>query len=231
MENWEHKYKELKEEYDQFTYIVTHDIKASLRGISTLTGFLQEDLGKDLNESNAMQIKMLGVKLMKMQMIMDGLYAYSKCDKEIDDVYKVDVSKIIEKAALKSGLHPSQLIMGPITGVQLENAGKLEEIFAHIFRNAVIHNPMLTDLKINISVEESAEKHCIIIKDNGIGIEEKYFNKAFSPMVTLHTNTESPTSGMGLAIVKKMVTTAGGHVNLFNSEKDGFGISFTWPVK
>ena len=230
MENWEQKHKELKEEYEQFSYIVTHDIKASLRGITTLTEFLQEDLVKDLNENNEVQFKMLGDKVMKMQMIMDGLYAYTKCDKQLNNDHEICESRIIENAALKSGLDSSQLIMALKTDSMIKNAGKLEELFTHIFRNSIMHNRSKDDLKISISAERSNEMHHYTIKDNGIGIEEKYFTKAFNPLVTLHTNSNYSTTGMGLAIVKKIVRGSGGNVNLFNNDKNGFGISFTWPV-
>lgn len=229
MENWESKYKGLKAEYEQFIYIVTHDMKSALRGINTLSSFIKEDIGEKLDEANSMQMDMLMNKVAKMQMIIDGLYSFSKCDMP-EIVENVDPKKIIESATAKLGMDSTKLTMvGEWESFDTEKS-KLENVFTHLLSNAVIHNPHKPDLSINVESRRLPNHIEYCLSDNGVGIEEKYFSKAFSPLVTLHTANLADTAGMGLSIVKKIADSIGAIVTLEQSSNPGLKVKLNWPI-
>lgn len=224
--------KELAEknkDLDDFTYIVSHDLKAPLRSISTLSEWIYDDYASVLGEEGKEQMELLQSRVIRMHDFIESLLAYSRLGhtlvkKEtfdlnesllsiIDSFQPLDNFEVIIKSHLPS-----------ITGEKI----RLEQVFQNLISNAIKYNDKRKGL-IEISHVEADDYFTFTVSDNGKGIESKYFDKIFQIFQTLEARDTYESTGVGLTIVKKIVEAHHGEI-MVQSEV-GKGTSFIFTIK
>lgn len=218
------------EELDQFAYVTSHDLKAPLRAISSLAGWIEEDLGDRLPPENAEQFELLKSRTQRMESLINGLLKYSRAGRAKQQVDSVDtqalVQEIIESLLpLKSNIAVE--ITTPMPTLKADKA-PLTQVFINLIDNAIKHHNKASG-RIEISGRDQGDFYRFKIADNGPGIEPKYHQKIFTIFQTLRSRDDFESTGIGLAIVRKSVVAAGGEISIESEPDKGATFCFTWP--
>lgn len=219
---------ERNQELDQFTYIVSHDLKAPLRAIANLSQWLEEDLQDKLAQDTSEQLQLLRQRVFRMDAFIDGLLRYSRAGKVKEEKITVNVRQLLEE--IIDSLNPPPnftiAILGEMPVFKTE-ALPLQQVFSNLISNSIKHNSN-PEGKIEISFLDTVEAYQFAIADNGKGIPPKYHNKIFEIFQTVAARDEKESTGIGLSIVKKIIENQGGKIWLKSDEGKGTTFYFTW---
>lgn len=223
-----HKNIELKKELEQFVYSISHDLTAPVRGISTLSHWIFDDLNKDLGEEHVKMLNLLKTKTDKLNDLIQSILTYSRIGRLNFNPVNIEVSKIVEpviKAISKD--YADVVFVNELKPVNIKIDQRLgHQLFDNILRNSVEHNSN-NNLKIQLRSTVD-EDHCkIIIEDNGEGISEKSLPKVFN---MFYKNTAVDKLGVGLTIVKKIVEVTDGKIEIESIKNKGSTVYISLPV-
>jgi len=206
-------------EMEEFAFIASHDMQEPLRTISNYVGLLQNQYKGKLDKDADRYLNSISGATFRMQSLIRDLLEYSKigndknkiaidCNVLLNDVLN-DMNESIKenKAEIQSEQLP--VINGYISGIN--------SLFKNLISNAVKFRKKDVHPIINISAETKDNEWFFTIKDNGIGIDKKYFYKIFVIFQRLHTRSEYAGTGIGLAHVKKIIELHEGKI-WFKSE-------------
>jgi PAS domain S-box-containing protein len=224
VKNLEKTNQELKD----YAHIVSHDLKSPLRNINALINWIKEDHIDVLNKEGVHHFTMIEKTLEKMEMLINDILSYSSVNnKENLQTQKIDLNLLINEIK-NIVLIPENttilvkkklpIINGDITRIQ--------QLFQNLIGNAVIYTDKKTG-KIEIDYENKKSHYLFKIKDNGVGIKKEYHNKIFKIFQSLGENENS--SGVGLAIVKKVIDLYDGDIWL--ESEPGIGTTFYFTLK
>ena len=191
------------EELQKFAYIASHDLKAPLRAVSNLSGWIVEDVkeGKDVTKYVE---KMLG-RIKRMEDLINGLLEYSRIGRVHVESELIDANDIIRKLKEDYPETAHQVIVETPLPVINFNRVRIGQVFANLIGNAFKHHHDMTHALINISCKEVGEDYVFCVEDNGPGIEGRFHEKIFEMFQTLKPRDELESTGIGLAIVKKII--------------------------
>jgi PAS domain S-box-containing protein len=218
-------------ELEQFAYVASHDLKAPLRAIASLSEWLEEDLEGQLPAENSQQLQLLRGRVMRMEALINGLLDYSRIGRTKTAMERVDVGDLL--AEVVDSLAPPESFtvdIAPEMPVLVTRRVLLRQVFANLISNAIKHNDR-PDGYIKISVEDRGEAYEFAVADNGPGISPEYHNKIFAIFQTLEARDTKESTGIGLSIVKKILETEGGSVWVESMEGQGTVFYFTWLKK
>ena len=216
-------------ELDQFAYVTSHDLKAPLRAIANLSEWLEEDLGSNLPAENRQQLTLLRSRVHRMEGLINGLLAYARVGRREPEVSWVDVRQMLLEIIDLMAPPEAFTITLPAQMPNLEtNQTALNQVFSNLISNAIKHHDR-EDGTIEITAVEQAQFIEFTVKDDGPGIAPQYHQKVFTIFQTLKARDELESTGIGLAIVKKTVESAGGRITLESAPGDGSTFRFTWP--
>lgn len=225
------KLEKTNEDLEQFAYVASHDLRAPLRGIDNLAGFIREDIGEDLDDDTRKNFELLQNRIHRMERLLDDLLAYSRAGRSETSFETVDFQALLKDVTT---------LIAPPEGIDIRtNCGKiriraarapLQQVLMNLIGNAIKHNDRPTG-RITIDVCETPEAIKISVADDGPGIPEQFHDRIFNMFQTLKPRDELEGSGMGLAIVRKVVESAGGSIEI-HSTTGVRGTRFTvvWPI-
>lgn len=219
---------ERNQELDSFAYIASHDLKAPLRGIASLSQWLEEDIKDDLAPENQQQLELLRKRVYRMEALIHGLLEYSRVGRVQTPSEKVDVSELLTEI-IDSINPPSTFNIEIAAGMPVFMTKKLllSQVFANLISNAIKHHPR-NDGNLKISVEDKKELYQFIVADDGRGIDKENQDKIFTIFQTLESRDKKENTGVGLSIVKKIVESEGGKIRLESELGKGATFYFTW---
>jgi len=222
--------KKSNEELEQFAYVASHDLKAPLRGIKNLAGFIREDGGDDLDPDTFKNFELLQNRIYRMEQLLDDLLAYSRAGRKKYSLETIELKKFIPEIVT---------LIAPPEGFDIQVKGvlssirtlrtPLQQVLMNIMGNAVKHHDE-TSGKIMVTVGESEKFIEFSISDDGPGILQEFQDRIFIMFQTLKPRDDIEGSGMGLAIVRKIIESIGGTIEIHS--KDGIrGTKFLifWP--
>lgn len=221
--------EETNKELDNFAYIVSHDLKAPLRGIGSLANWLLTDYKDKLDEEGADIINLLVNRVERMKNFIDGILQYSRVTRVKENYVEINLNKLIKEVI--ELLSPSEDIKITVNSELPIIKGEviyIEQIYQNLISNAIkfMDKP---DGEISISYGSKEDFWEFSVSDNGAGIDEKYFNKIFMIFQTLQPRDKFESTGIGLSIVKKIVETSGGKIWLESKINKGTTFYFTLP--
>lgn len=223
------KVAEINEELSHFAYVVSHDLKAPLRGIKVVAEWLCEDYADKLGAEAKEQMALLQSRVDRMHNLIDGVLQYSRVGRIKEDMVDVDlnallpviVDTIAPPAHIRIALAPG---LPTLTGEKT----RLIQVFQNLLTNAVkfMDKPQG---QIQVGCTDEGDFWRFQVTDNGPGIEEKHFERIFRIFQTLAPKDERESTGIGLTLVKKIVELYGGRVWLESQVGQGSTFFFTFP--
>jgi len=220
-------------ELDQFAYVTSHDLKAPLRGIANLSQWIEEDLGESANEEIHKQMELLRGRVHRMEGLIDGILEYSRVGRVKSAIESVDVQVLL--TALIDLLSPPpgfNIEIGPGMPTLRTERLMLQQVFQNLIQNAIKHHTHKQDGHIWVTVQDSSRAfYEFSVRDDGPGIAPEYHQKIFVIFQTLESRDKVEGSGLGLALVKKMVEQEGGKIRVESQPGAGATFRFTWPKR
>ena len=217
------------DELDQFVYAASHDLKAPLRGITNLSEWLEEDLTGQLPEENQQQLMLLRQRAKRMESLIDGLLKYSRVGREQID------SELVNTYSLLLELTDS---LAPANGFDIQipktfptiMAKKvlLGQVFSNLLNNAIKHHDRDSGTVI-VDWEDQGQHYLFSVTDDGPGIPVAFQDRMFTVFQTLTGSGSPENTGIGLALIKKIVENEGGILRLYSNGDRGSRFEFTWP--
>jgi PAS domain S-box-containing protein len=216
------------QELDQFAYVASHDLKAPLRAIASLSEWIEEDLSGQILDENRHQMSLLRSRVKRMEGLINGLLYYSRIGRTHVPVETVDVRALIEEI-IDSLAPPSTFTVRIGSEMPILNTRRLplRQVLANLLDNAFLHHPRL-DGTVTVSVTDGGRWYEFTIQDDGDGIDPSYHDKIFTIFQTLVPRDTRESTGIGLAIVKKILETEGGSIRVTSQEGQGAAFRFTW---
>jgi PAS domain S-box-containing protein len=216
---------------DQFAYVVSHDLRAPLRAIANLSTWIEEDLGPVLRDGTHQQMDLLRRRVQRMENLINGILEYSRVGRVQTAVAEVDVATMIRDVIDDLAPPPTCSIqVTPDLPTLTTNHVRLAQVFGNLIGNALKHHDR-EDGQIVVGCRELERFYEFSISDDGPGIDPKYHSKIFLMFQTLKPRDIQESTGVGLALVKKIVEDQGGTLRLESEEGQGATFVFTWPKK
>lgn len=233
-ENLEKRAEELQasnSELQRFAYVASHDLQEPLRMVTSFLQLLDKKLYTTLDETSKMYINYAVDGAERMKRLIHDLLEYSRIGNSDLKVADVDCNEIMEtvnsfyQLSLKEA--NARLVIKPLPVIKAAKA-QILQLFQNLVSNALKYNESPSP-EIEVGYTEEPRAYQFYVKDNGIGIDPKYFEKIFIVFQRLHNKTEYSGTGIGLSICKKIVNQHGGRIWV-QSEKDrGSTFYFTIP--
>ncbi len=216
-------------ELKDFAYVVSHDLKAPLRGIKTLTEWITTDYTDKLDEQGKEQMNLLSSRVDRMHSLIDGILQYSRIGRVREEIVPVNLNKLVPE--IIDTLAPPEniaiTIENDLPAIKCERT-RITQVFQNLISNAVKYmDKPQGQVKVGCVEEDSYWK--FYVADNGPGIEEKYFEKIFQLFQTLSPRDEVESTGIGLTVAKKIVEMYGGRIWLQSTVGEGTTFFFTLP--
>lgn len=211
-----------------FAHVVSHDLKAPLRGISSLAIFLQADYGDRLGPEGRENLSLLEGRVKRLHDLIEGILHYSRMARLQEEKRLVDVKRLLKETVELLAPPPDiRIQFGPMPAIVMEPT-RLQQIFQNLLSNAIkfMDNPN-GSIKVECAEEDKFWKFSVA--DNGPGIDERYHTKIFQLFQTLSPRDELETAGVGLSVVKKAVEASGGKIWVESAPGQGATFLFTIP--
>jgi len=219
------------QELDQFAYVTSHDLKAPLRAIANLSHWIEEDIQAQLTDETRHQMALLRGRVHRMEALINALLQYSRAGRmnQKPELVKVDslLSEVIDSLAPPPEF---KVIVAPGMPTLITELLPLQQVFTNLMGNAIKHHHR-RDGQVKISVLDQGDAYEFSVADDGPGIAPEYHGKIFVIFQTLQARDKVENTGVGLALVKKIVESKGGNIQLESTEGQGSTFRFTWPKK
>lgn len=221
-------YKEL----DQFCHTVSHDLKSPLHVIKQLSSLLGLELEGTLSEDSKEIMRRIDNKSNEIILMIDRLLEFSKMGQLECHFANIDLTSIFKETMNElTSLEPSRKVKFTSDHLSIIYGDKtlLRFLAQNILNNALKFSSRNCITIIDISFKEHKDTYEILIKDNGVGFDMKYSNKLFHVFERLHSKEEFDGSGVGLAIVQKIIQRHHGSVSIYGELNKGTTVTLTFP--
>jgi|GEM_PF-6455345 len=228
------KEKELSDrnaEMERFVYAVSHDLKSPLITIKGFLGILERDMKKPDEAAVKDDFQRLNGAADKMKLLLEDLLKLSRSGRVIGDKeafraeYAVNDASEILAAELKSS-GASLVINSPMGDIRGDRH-RIAEVFQNLMLNSIKYRSPERPIAIEIGRRRSGNEDVFYVKDNGIGIDPKYSNNIFGLFTKLNPDSEG--TGIGLALVKRIVEAHGGKIWVVSDGSSGSEFCFSLP--
>jgi signal transduction histidine kinase len=225
----EKNFNELKKknkDLDDFAYVVSHDLKAPLRGIDNITKWIEEDHHEELGPGLKKNIELIKGRTNRLENMINGLLDYARIGKVKRTPEQVDLKILLNE--LVEILVPSAAVVtiGEMPVIVTEKL-LIEQVFSNLISNAVKYNDK-PRTQITITCTPVRDHFEFRISDNGIGIQAEYFDKIFQIFQTLRERDAFESTGVGLAIVKRIIDDHKEVIKVESEPGKGTTFVFTW---
>ncbi|WP_158975427.1 PAS domain-containing protein [Cellulophaga sp. L1A9] len=220
------------EELEQFAYVVSHDLQEPLRMISSFLTLLEKKYNHVIEDEGKKYIHFAVDGAKRMRQIILDLLDFSRVGKTEEELIAVDFNEILEEVRLifqQEILEKEATLIIPTLPTIHSYSLLVQQLFQNLIGNALKYQKEGAKPIIEVSYEELDTHHKFTVSDNGIGIDSEYFDKIFVIFQRLHGRNQYNGTGIGLALVKKIIENLKGKIWV-TSEKDA-GTTFYFTIK
>ena len=215
-------------ELDQFAYVASHDLKAPLRGIANLSQWIEDDLGDKMDEQGRYHMGLLRGRVARLENLIEGILSYSRADRGEEAAVDVELGAFVKEiweligppATAKITIHELPALRTPKI--------PLQQVLMNLISNAVKYNG--GKVSIEVGAQREDEDWAIYIKDDGVGIAPEFHQRIWGLFQTLEPRDKVESTGIGLAVVRKIVEARGGRAWVESEAGAGATFWFTWPA-
>ena len=222
-------------ELEAFSYSVSHDLRAPLRAVDGYARMLEEDYGGKLDAEGTRILRAVRTNGQRMAQLIDDLLAFSRLGRAAVHTQSVDMNALVEQVLHE--VHPETVgrridfVIGSL-GIADVDPAMFKPALVNLLSNAIKFtrdsNP--ATIEVGCEVERGTGSSVVyFVKDNGAGFDMKYYEKLFGVFQRLHSSSEFPGTGVGLAIVQRVVNRHGGRV--WAEAKPGEGATFFFTLR
>ncbi|MEJ5961229.1 sensor histidine kinase [Pedobacter immunditicola] len=224
----------VNKELEAFSYSVSHDLRAPLRAINGFTQILLEDFANQMDpEAQSFLNEILGNSKIMGQLI-DNLLEFSRIGKQQLTLFKVNTKELIETIVTDlQQLDPHRKVQVTINELESIKADKnmLKQVFINLISNAFKYTSKKSEAKIEIGSYLEGNRCIYYIKDNGAGFDMKYYDKLFGVFQRLHSSNEFEGTGVGLAIINRIIIKHNGQVWAKAKVNEGASFFVSLPIQ
>jgi signal transduction histidine kinase len=205
----------LNKELDAFSYSVSHDLQAPLRAIQGFSQILQESHQAQLDGEGQRLLGVVGDNARKMAHLIRDLLEFSRLGRQRVNAIEIDMNLLVEQVLQdlrqsKEGAL-AQCEVQPLPAVWGDRS-LLRQVWINLISNAVKYSGLRAAPRIHVSGQVQGHECIYVVRDEGVGFDMKYYDQLFGIFRRLHGADEFPGTGVGLAIVHRIVTRHGGRV-------------------
>ncbi|HET6629897.1 MAG TPA: ATP-binding protein [Woeseiaceae bacterium] len=218
---------------DQFAYVASHDLKAPLRGIANLAQWIQDDLAGQLAGDSSEHLALLQGRVHRMEALIDGILAYSRAGRHASAPEPVDTGELLAES-IELIAPPANVTVRVADNMPTMMAERipLQQVFMNLIANAIKYSGKATDHpEVDIGWRDTGDAFEFSVRDNGPGISPEFHQRIWRIFQTLAARDKIEGTGVGLALVQKIVESRGGQVALESAPGRGATFCFTWPKK
>jgi signal transduction histidine kinase len=219
-------------ELEAFSYSVSHDLRAPLRAIHGYTRILLEDYISKLDDSARDMMQSVINNTEKMGQLIDDLLAFSRLGKKELEITKVNMTELARLAlteVLKTETSAKTNVVINTLPPATADRNLMYQVIANLLSNAIKYSHKKDKPEIEVNYVEQNGEYIYSVKDNGVGFNMKYYDKLFGVFQRLHNNSEFEGTGIGLALIKRIITRHGGKI-WAEAEPDN-GATFYFSLK
>lgn len=216
---------------EEFTHVVSHDLKEPLRTMSVFSRYLIDDYGSQLDEEAGDYLNRIHRASLRMRHMIDDLLKLSSIGTRQESLEKIALVEVIEQLRedLKARLENVVLSVPPTLPAVTANRTRMIELFGNLISNAIKYNDK-PDKRVEVGWTLQGTAYHFFVRDNGMGIEERYLSKVFELFERLNPRDDYESTGAGLAICKRIVEEYGGRIWVESRVGEGSTFHFTLPT-
>jgi len=218
-------------ELDQFASVASHDLRAPLRAIRNLSDWIKEDMPQELPEKVLENLTRLGDQVKRMEKLTDDLLKYARAGRDSAAPSLVDTAQLIQDLTALI-VHPGSITIFCSPGMPVFETAKqpLEQVFRNLLSNAVKYHDH-PDGRVTVSSRQNGSYYEFTVSDDGPGIPSQHRDKIFEMFQKLEGRDDVEGTGMGLALVRRIVEHHGGGISMEPAVPRGSTFHFTWPLQ
>ncbi|RZK16241.1 MAG: hypothetical protein EOO56_20390 [Hymenobacter sp.] len=218
------------QELDQFAYVASHDLKAPLRGLTTIVKWIEEEQAAELSPAMCTYLDQMKGRLARLEDLINGLLAYARASRaEHATEEEVSVAQLAREVA--DMVVPPDFALELASGLPTFRTDRLslQQVFTNLFSNAVkYHGPGGTG-RLRVSCHDAGRHYEFRVQDNGPGIAPEHHERIFRLFQTLRDRYTAESTGIGLSIVQRLIDDRKGSIRVESALGQGATFIFTWP--
>jgi signal transduction histidine kinase len=214
---------------EQFAYVASHDLKAPLRGIANLATWLSQDLEDCLTPDIAEQLDLMRDRVARMNALIEGLLSYSRIGRDAGRAESIDIRQLIADIVDSLAPPPGFTVeVEPDIPDLVGDRLSLSMVLTNLIGNAIKHHDRTSGL-VRVGGHCLGDLCELSVEDDGPGIPPEFHQNVFLMFQTMKVKDIQGDTGIGLALVKKLVEEQGGQIKLHSGPGRGCRFVFTWP--
>jgi signal transduction histidine kinase len=218
-------------ELEAFSYSVSHDLRAPLRAIDGFSRVILEEYTGKLDDEGKRYLKIIRDNTQKMGQLIEDLLALSRLGRKQMDISEIDMAKLVKDVfdELKATAAPERTIQLDIKTLPPAHGDQsmIRQVFVNLISNSIKFTRPKENAVIEVGGETKGSENIYYVKDNGVGFDMQYLNKLFGVFQRLHSAEEFEGTGVGLAIVQRIIHRHGGRVWAEGKVNEGATFYFT----
>jgi two-component system sensor kinase FixL len=225
-----HELESANEELKNFAYVVSHDLKAPLRGIGSLADWLVADQAAKLDDEGREHLRLITQRVRRLDGLIDGILQYSRVGRIKETLAAVDLNPLL-RDVIDSLAPPPHIRIGvadALPTIQSEKT-RIQQVFQNLLGNAIKYLDKAQG-EIQVDCIRAGEDWEFSVRDNGPGIDVRHHKRIFQLFQTLAPRDKVESTGVGLALVKKIVEMYGGRIWIESQPGQGSTFFFTLPA-